>query len=176
MEQINQSEHSRRSLRQRHRPEQYKRFAPVQRMEHVILLVTFTGLALTGLPQKYAAEDWAKALIQFLGGIESIRIIHHFLATLLMAEAIFHGGVISYKLFVLGRRATMIPGIRDRARRDQLDRLQSGAAQGAPASAALQLRRKSGVSGGRLGNDCHGGHRLHDVESDRHDPLPARHR
>ncbi len=94
-------------------PAQYKRFEPVQRMEHIILLVTFTGLALTGLPQKYAAEQWAKTLIEVLGGIESVRIIHRFLATLLLAEAIFHGGVLSYKLFVLGRRATMIPGLKD---------------------------------------------------------------
>jgi cytochrome b subunit of formate dehydrogenase len=91
----------------------YKRFTSVQRMEHIILLVTFSGLALTGLPQTYAAQPWAKFVIQLLGGIESVRIIHRFLATLLMAEAIFHGGIISYKLFVLGYRATMIPGIRD---------------------------------------------------------------
>ena len=93
--------------------QEYKRFAPAQRMEHIILLTTFAGLSLTGLPQKYAAEQWAKTLIQILGGIESVRIIHHFLAALLMAEAIFHGGVISYKLFVLGYRATMIPGLKD---------------------------------------------------------------
>jgi cytochrome b subunit of formate dehydrogenase len=30
-----------------------------------------------------------------------------------MAEAIYHGGVITYKIFVLGVRATMIPGLRD---------------------------------------------------------------
>ncbi len=95
------------------RPQQYRRFAPLQRMEHVLLLVTFTGLALTGLPQKFAAEEWAKTMIGLFGGIESIRIIHHFLATLLMAEAIFHGGVLSYKLYVLGRHATMLPGVRD---------------------------------------------------------------
>ncbi len=93
--------------------QKYSRFAPLQRMEHVILLVTFTGLALTGLPQKFADQMWAKTMIELLGGIESIRIIHHFLATLLLAEAIFHGGIISYKLYVLGRRATMIPGLKD---------------------------------------------------------------
>ena len=76
----------------------------------MILLVTFIGLALTGLPQKYASEPWAQSMIVALGGIESARIIHRFLATLLMAEAIYHGGVLSYKLFVLGQRATMIPG------------------------------------------------------------------
>lgn len=94
-------------------PHTYRRFSPVQRFEHMILLVTFTGLALTGLPQRYADQMWAQSLIGIMGGIESIRIVHRILATILMAEAIFHGGVITYKLFVLGRRATMLPGIRD---------------------------------------------------------------
>ena len=92
---------------------QYRRFSAAQRFEHIILLLTFSGLALTGLPQKYADQTWAQTLIDILGGIESVRIIHRFLATLLMAEAIYHGGVISYKVFVLGRRAVMMPGIRD---------------------------------------------------------------
>jgi cytochrome b subunit of formate dehydrogenase len=91
----------------------YPRFTVFQRIEHFILLTTFTMLALTGLPQKYATENWAQTMIDLMGGIETIRIIHHSMATLLMAEAIYHGGVISYKLYVLGRRATMLPSLRD---------------------------------------------------------------
>ena len=90
----------------------YKRFGPGARFEHIVLLVTFSGLALTGIPQRYAGTDWGRSLIDLMGGIESIRIVHRILATLLMAEAIYHGGVLTYKLFVLGRQATMIPGIR----------------------------------------------------------------
>lgn len=93
--------------------QEFKRFGPGQRFEHIVLLVTFTGLALTGLPQKYAAEAWAKTMIDLMGGVESVRIVHRILATILMAESIYHGGIISYKLYVLGRRATMIPGLRD---------------------------------------------------------------
>lgn len=89
------------------------RFSSVQRFEHMILLVTFTGLALTGLPQRYADQGWAQALIFVLGGIEGTRIIHRVLATILMAESIFHGGILSYKLYVLGQQASMIPGMRD---------------------------------------------------------------
>lgn len=91
----------------------YKRFTANQRFEHMVLLVTFFGLALTGLPQRYAAEGWAKALIDLMGGIESIRIVHRIMATVFMAECIYHGGVITYKIFVLGRRANMLPGLRD---------------------------------------------------------------
>jgi cytochrome b subunit of formate dehydrogenase len=104
---------------QQERPKSYARFAPSVRMEHMILLITFTGLALTGLPQKYADQGWAQFLIEVMGGVESVRIIHRFLATVLMLEAIYHGGVLTYKIFVLGARATMIPGLRDI--RDVLD-------------------------------------------------------
>lgn len=95
------------------RPQEYPRFTPAQRFEHIIMIVTFTGLALTGLPQSYAAEPWAKTLIDIMGGIESIRIVHRIMATVLMALSIYHGGIISYKLYVLGTQATMIPGLRD---------------------------------------------------------------
>lgn len=94
-------------------PKSYIRFAPSTRMEHMILLVTFAGLALTGLPQKYSSQSWAQFMLVIMGGVESVRVIHHFLATLLIAESIYHGGVLTYKIFVLGIRATMIPGIRD---------------------------------------------------------------
>ncbi len=94
-------------------PKEYPRFTAGQRFEHIILIVTFSGLALTGLPQTFANQGWAQTLIDLMGGIESIRIVHRILATLLMAECIYHGGIISYKLYVLGRRAIMIPGLRD---------------------------------------------------------------
>lgn len=95
------------------RPQEYPRFTAGQRFEHIIMIVTFTGLSLTGLPQAYAAEPWARGLIHFMGGIESIRIVHRVMATVLMGLAIYHGGVISYKLYVLGTQASMMPGLRD---------------------------------------------------------------
>ncbi len=91
----------------------YQRFTPAQRFEHLVLLLSFSVLALTGLPQKYADQAWAQSLIAALGGIESVRIVHRVMAVLLMAESIFHGGVLSYKLYVLGVRPTMLPTLRD---------------------------------------------------------------
>ena len=40
----------------------HRRFALSQRVEHVVMLVSFITLAVTGLPQKYAAAAWADAL------------------------------------------------------------------------------------------------------------------
>lgn len=95
------------------RPQEYKRFSRSQRFEHLLLLVTFTGLGITGLVQRYASTDIGAMLIALMGGIEGVRIIHRILATILMAESIYHGGIISYKLFVLGQRATMLPSLKD---------------------------------------------------------------
>lgn len=92
---------------------EYTRFTPTERFEHIVLLVSFAGLALTGMPQSYVEIEWVRGLIWLMGGIESLRIMHRILATILMAECIFHGGILSYKAFVLGRRATMMPGFKD---------------------------------------------------------------
>lgn len=92
---------------------EYQRFMPSQRFEHIIVIVTFTFLALTGIPQRYASHEWAKTMIDLMGGIESVRIVHRVMATLLVAECIYHGGILSYKIYVLGQRMTMLPGPRD---------------------------------------------------------------
>ncbi len=95
------------------KPKQIKRFGWSARIQHIILLVTFTGLAMTGLPQKYAQAAWADTMIGLLGGIETVRIIHRILATGLMALAIYHGGELTYKLFVLREPPYMLPSFAD---------------------------------------------------------------
>lgn len=94
-------------------PARYVRFSGVQRFEHLLLLIAFLGLMLTGLPQKYAVQEWAKTLLHFLGGIESARILHRFFALLLMVEVILHVGAVGYRLFVLGKGASLLPRLRD---------------------------------------------------------------
>lgn len=88
---------------------QYPRFSASDRMEHIVLLVSFTMLALTGLPQRYADTQFARDWIDLLGGIESIRFLHRFFATMLMAGAIYHGGTVTYKIYVRGVRLSMLP-------------------------------------------------------------------
>ena len=89
------------------------RFPVSARIEHIILLTTFLTLALTGLPQKYAEMPWGAGLIAILGGIETVRVIHRVAATALMAEAIYHGGMITFKLFVLGEPPYLLPKLKD---------------------------------------------------------------
>jgi len=94
-------------------PRTYVRFALAQRIEHVIMLLSFATLGLTGLPQKYAAHPSAVAFISFLGGIENLRAIHHSAATVMMLGTIFHIIVAGYKIFVERRRMTMLPVLQD---------------------------------------------------------------
>ncbi len=66
------------------------RFSPGERREHQILLVTFTILAVTGLLQRYSKFLLAEVLITLLGGVETIRTIHHLTAVVFIALSIYH--------------------------------------------------------------------------------------
>jgi cytochrome b subunit of formate dehydrogenase len=55
----------------------YVRFEPIHRIVHVIVIVSFLGLALTGLPLRYSDQAWAQALARALGGFGSTSVWHH---------------------------------------------------------------------------------------------------
>src|SRR5581483_7334974 len=94
----------------------YRRFSPAQRFEHFVLIIAFIGLAITGLPQLFAGEAWAQSLILALGRIESVRILHRFMALLLIVEVLYHVLSLAYKLLVLRQSASMLPRLPDRPR------------------------------------------------------------
>ncbi len=47
---------------------------------YVLLLCSFLGLMITGLMMKYGAQEWAQLFSLWMGGIHTVRIIHHFFA------------------------------------------------------------------------------------------------
>ncbi|NNF17028.1 MAG: hypothetical protein HKN70_09790 [Gammaproteobacteria bacterium] len=78
---------------QRPENEQYvKRFSKMNIRLHVMIVVTFLLLALTGLPLKFHDADWAQTLMKLLGGVESSRLIHRLAAIGTFAYALFHLG------------------------------------------------------------------------------------
>jgi len=91
----------------------FVRFNRMQRVEHLVLLLSFTALALTGLPQRYAETEIGIRAIEAMGGIESIRILHRVFAVVLMAGSIYHGGVLTYNIFVKRTRLDMLPNFGD---------------------------------------------------------------
>lgn len=91
----------------------YLRFPFVYRVEHMVLLISFTTLAITGLVQKYSGVGLSQWTIAALGGIQLVRIIHRIAAVILMLVSVFHIGRASYNLFVLNRRPTILPTLYD---------------------------------------------------------------
>jgi len=54
----------------------YVRFQPVHRIAHAVLMTSFLGLALTGLPLRYSNQQWAQIVSWALGGFASTGLWH----------------------------------------------------------------------------------------------------
>jgi cytochrome b subunit of formate dehydrogenase len=91
----------------------YERFPLARRIEHLIMLLSFTTLAITGLPQKFPASDLSIAFAYILGGIENIRKIHHFAAIVMMLGTAWHILVFGYMGYVRRTRLSMLPSFQD---------------------------------------------------------------
>jgi formate dehydrogenase gamma subunit len=77
----------------------FARFAPGQRWEHGLALLSGLMLALTGLPQKYRDFSWSQDLLSTPERINLIRQIHHISAIVLALVAVYHLGRIIYLMF-----------------------------------------------------------------------------
>jgi cytochrome b subunit of formate dehydrogenase/mono/diheme cytochrome c family protein len=91
----------------------YLRFPVTYRIEHWILVATFTTLAITGLVQKYPMAGISDAILRLLGGIDTTRVIHHTAAVFLMLEAVYHIGAVGFRIFVRRTRLSMLPTMTD---------------------------------------------------------------
>lgn len=90
------------------------RFNFSQRIEHIVLLVSFTALAITGfaeLTSYFALSNWL--IYTLLGGMEMVRDIHRFFAAVLITEAVYHCVTLVYYFGVKHSRMTMLPGPKD---------------------------------------------------------------
>jgi cytochrome b subunit of formate dehydrogenase/nitrate/TMAO reductase-like tetraheme cytochrome c subunit len=91
----------------------YQRFPLARRIEHVIMLLSFGTLGLTGLPQKYPLAGISVWFVDLLGGIENLRAIHHVSATVMMLGTAWHIILAGYKVFVLREKLSMLPSLQD---------------------------------------------------------------
>ncbi|MBI2846840.1 MAG: cytochrome C [Chloroflexi bacterium] len=89
------------------------RFNVSQRLEHLFLMITFTALVLTGLPQKFHTAPWAQWLVFHFGGIENTRFLHRFFAIVFAIEAVYHVGYIVLSAIRKTLKPTMVPTLQD---------------------------------------------------------------
>jgi cytochrome b subunit of formate dehydrogenase len=90
------------------RAEKYHRFRLAARIEHAILMTSFTILVITGIPQMYAWTGWAQWTISALGGIETVRIIHRIAAIALILGTVYHLFTSGYRAYVRREPMRMI--------------------------------------------------------------------
>jgi len=79
----------------------FRRFSLAQRWEHLILLVCFAILFLTGLPQKYRATTWSQDILSTPDRVKTVQTIHHIFAIVLVLEVLYHLGKAFY---LMGKR------------------------------------------------------------------------
>ena len=94
---------------------QVVRFTPLQRTLHLVVIVSFIGLAVTGMTVKFAYADWAQILISILGGVESAAFLHRVCAVLTFGYFFVHIGHLASMVrrkglgVVFGGSSTMLP-------------------------------------------------------------------
>ena len=89
------------------------RFSVRQRVEHLVVMVLFLLLAVTGFPQKFYEAGWSAAVVDALGGVPRTRWIHRAAGVLFVALTGFH--LLSAVLGAASRRVplSMVPTRRD---------------------------------------------------------------
>ncbi len=70
--------------------EYVRRFSAYRIIEHIALIALFAALAATGLSQKFYALGVSQSLIAVLGGIDSVRFLHHLAGALFTALVAQH--------------------------------------------------------------------------------------
>jgi len=86
-----------------------RRFMKTQQTEHQILMVTFFALALTGLLQKYSQTTAVLVVISLFGDIDTLRVIHHLFAVILIAQSVYHIFHLLDMWFVKAEHGSMTP-------------------------------------------------------------------
>jgi hypothetical protein len=91
----------------------YVRFDLSQRVEHILFLISFTILGLTGLVQKYSTSPLSQAIMEAFGGIDKTRLVHHGAAFVMMWVTIYHILSVLYRVYVLRVPWSMLPVMDD---------------------------------------------------------------
>ncbi|MBE3072762.1 MAG: cytochrome C, partial [Acidobacteria bacterium] len=68
----------------------YRRFDRNQRLMHSVMMLSFLGLAYTGLPLLFHDAGWAGYLARFFGGFHSAGVLHRTFACIMIGVFVIH--------------------------------------------------------------------------------------
>ncbi|MFO1324614.1 MAG: cytochrome b/b6 domain-containing protein [Burkholderiales bacterium] len=88
----------------------FRRFTPVERVLHALLMLSFVGLALTGLPLIFADRPWAADLARAFGGIDSAGRIHRICAFVMIVVFVTHVAMVVTRALTGGRLMAVLWG------------------------------------------------------------------
>lgn len=80
----------------------YHRFDRADRIGHAGLMLSFLGLAITGLPLLFSQQPWARGVVQSLGGFVTAGLLHRMFALVMISLFLWHLGRILFRV-VVGR-------------------------------------------------------------------------
>ncbi|MBI4777684.1 cytochrome b/b6 domain-containing protein [Candidatus Desantisbacteria bacterium] len=92
---------------------QYIRLTLNQRIQHIILIISFLTLVATGLPVRYHDTTWARFLINLFGGFEMRGIIHRTAGVIMIISFIYHCFYIAYLRIIIHKPLTLLPDFKD---------------------------------------------------------------
>lgn len=97
----------------------YRRFDRYQRLMHGVMMLSFLGLAYTGLPLLFHDAGWAGHLARFFGGFHAAGILHRTFACMMIGVFTVHVMQLLHRLYVrreleiLWGPASLVPQPRD---------------------------------------------------------------
>jgi cytochrome b subunit of formate dehydrogenase len=100
-------------------PQFVQRFDRYHRITHGCLMLSFLGLAGTGMPLLFSDQRWAWWLSRFWGGFAAASTLHHVFAVVMIATFVAHVARIVHRVYVkkdygvLWGPASMVPQPRD---------------------------------------------------------------
>lgn len=82
----------------------YFRFTLAQRYLHGLVIITFLGLAATGMTLRFSGRGWAKWLAEASGGFGAVLSLHKLCAVLMTAGFLYHIAEILYRAVIKQER------------------------------------------------------------------------
>lgn len=83
------------------------RFSPLDRFVHLLVVISFLGLAATGAPLKFATASWSKAVFSLMGGVEGAGTLHRIFAVVTFVYFAIHLGSIARRLWAFNKQGIL---------------------------------------------------------------------
>jgi cytochrome b subunit of formate dehydrogenase len=98
-------------------PAEYWRFNIYNRVVHLLVLVSFFGSTISGMPLKYPDTAWAQWLTRLQGGVSGMGVIHRISAVIIALYVVLHLLYIVHYVLVRKKKPwgpdTPVPSIKD---------------------------------------------------------------